>query len=353
MVLSTALFWRNWRCCRSGKGEHMNEQILKAFEQQEKEDQLRMTTCLEHGIREELDRPERYIRLLSQNAYPPEEILRLSIKEMPVRVSSGFSIRKHTLCQIPYFHTHDFYELIYIYQGSSVQYLTGEKEALEMKRGDICLFTPGKIHAMMPSSKQDIVLKMILPKTLMKQIRDGLRTEEGLKNLADMLDRRNEVYIFPGMTEQDPSVRYLIESLMKETYREAGKSTLAVKSLLHLLFIKLARGRMECRKKALLNIISDYIQRNIKTARLDALAEELGYSVRHLGRRIAEETGGSFSDILIYIRVQKAADLLAETDLLIDDVARESGYKNASGLYKRFAAVYGMSPGDYRKLYRG
>ena len=31
---------------------------------------------------------------------------------VPVRTGNTFSIHKHTLCQIPYFHTHDFYELV-------------------------------------------------------------------------------------------------------------------------------------------------------------------------------------------------------------------------------------------------
>lgn len=76
----------------------------------------------------------------------------MSVKETPVRVSSEISIRKHTLYQIPYYHTHDFYELIYAYRGRGGQYLAGEKDALRMETGDVCLLTPGKIHAMMPSN---------------------------------------------------------------------------------------------------------------------------------------------------------------------------------------------------------
>lgn len=130
----------------------MNEKIWKEFEKQEKEDQVRMTVSFETAVREELDRPERYLHLLQGKKYPAREIFRMSVKETPVRVSSEISIRKHTLCQIPYYHTHDFYELIYVYRGIGGQYLAGEKEALRMETGDVCLLTPGKIHAMMPSN---------------------------------------------------------------------------------------------------------------------------------------------------------------------------------------------------------
>lgn len=108
----------------------MNEKIQKEFLKQEKEDQARMTVCFDKAVREELDHPERYLQLLKKKKYHPEEILRLSVKNTPVRVSSEISIRKHTLCQIPYYHTHDFYELVYVYRGKGGQYLAGEREPL-------------------------------------------------------------------------------------------------------------------------------------------------------------------------------------------------------------------------------
>ena len=161
-------------------------ELLDEFERQEKEDKDRMTTMLETAIREELDCPEHYIDILRGSSFRPGDILKLSVKDTPVRVSSGISIRKHTLCQIPYYHTHDFYELIYVYQGNAGQYLPGEKSALEMRAGDICLLTPGKIHAMLPSETYDIILKMILPRQLMRQILEELRSEEQHKERAGL-----------------------------------------------------------------------------------------------------------------------------------------------------------------------
>ena len=77
----------------------------------------------------------------------------MSVKETPVRVSSEISIRKHTLYQIPYYHTHDFYELIYAYRGRGGQYLAGEK---------------------------DIGLKLILPRTAVKDLMSEFRTDGSL-----------------------------------------------------------------------------------------------------------------------------------------------------------------------------
>ena len=300
--------------------EKMWAVLSDEFKKQEKEDKDRMTSMLETAIREELDCPEHYIDILQGSSRRPGDILRLSVKDTPVRVSSGISIRKHTLCQIPYYHTHDFYELIYVYQGNAGQYLPGEKTALKMSAGDICLLTPGKIHAMLPSGEDDIILKMILPRQLMGQILEELRSEERYKERADMLEKRNELYLFRTVQEDALPMKKLMESLMLELYREQGYKMPSIITLLFLLFIGLEQRNMEYR------------------------------SSRHLARRISEETGGNFSDMLMHMRVQRAAELLAETDLTMEEIAGQAGYGSTSGLYKRFHAVYGMSPGEYRKL---
>lgn len=210
----------------------MYEIIQKEFLHQEKEDQARMTVHFERAVKEELDHPERYLQLLRKKNYHPEEILRLSLKDTPVRVSSEISIRKHTLCQIPYYHTHDFYELVYVYRGKGGQYLAGEKEPLQMGPGDMCLLTPGKIHAMMPSGNKDIVLKLILPRTLVKQLSSECRRDSDLR------------------------------------------------SLLLLLLIGLGRAKMERQSRSFIYTVADYIQSHICSAELDDLAARMGYSSR-------------------------------------------------------------------------
>ena len=326
--------------------------IYQEFEYQEKEDLERMTIRLETAIREELDRPEHYIRILRGGLNQPAELLKLSLKNVPVRVASELSIRKHTLCQIPYYHTHDFYELIYVYQGNCGQYLAGSQEILSMTAGDVCLLTPGKIHAMMPAGDQDMILKMILPKSLMKEILARFRMEDDLREWADMAETRNQLYVFHTASAYGCSVKRLLESLMLQVYQGRNPKSIAVRSLLDLLLIELAQGNLEHTDRGFLDEVIDYMQNHVHTAELTALAARLGYSSRHCARRILEVTGGSFSELLTHIRIQRAADLLSGTDLSVEAIACQAGYHSVSGLYKRFQAVYGMSPGAYRKLCR-
>ena len=65
---------------------------------------------------------------------------------------------------------------------------------------------------------------------------------------------------------------------------------------------------------------------------------------------IKEHLGASFSELLLSYKLQKAVQLIEGTDLPIDEIAREAGYNNPSGLYKQFFASYGMTPNAYRKM---
>lgn len=48
-------------------------------------------------------------------------------------------------------------------------------------------------------------------------------------------------------------------------------------------------------------------------------------------------------------RLEEAKTMLAETDLLIEDVARLSGFGRPSHFFTRFAHLVGVSPGEYRR----
>ena len=65
---------------------------------------------------------------------------------------------------------------------------------------------------------------------------------------------------------------------------------------------------------------------------------------------IKDRLGAGFSELLLSYKLQKAVRLMNVTELSIDDIAREAGYTNSSGLYKQFFAFYGMTPSAYRKM---
>jgi transcriptional regulator GlxA family with amidase domain len=85
---------------------------------------------------------------------------------------------------------------------------------------------------------------------------------------------------------------------------------------------------------------------------LRALAAQARMSVRTFTRRFRDETGLSPAKWVTQQRVERAQHLLETTDLMIDQVARHSGFGTSAALRQQMAATLGVSPSAYRSTFR-
>lgn len=88
------------------------------------------------------------------------------------------------------------------------------------------------------------------------------------------------------------------------------------------------------------------------TLSLDSIASAFGYTTYYWSRYCKEKLGGNFLDLLWNIRLSHARALLQGTDLPVKDVAQQVGYLDPTNFIRRFKAVEGLTPGQYRKLWR-
>jgi transcriptional regulator GlxA family with amidase domain len=86
---------------------------------------------------------------------------------------------------------------------------------------------------------------------------------------------------------------------------------------------------------------------------LRELAAREAMSVRTFSRRFREEVGMTPGRWLTRQRVERARALLEETDLPVDRVAAEAGFGTAASLRQHMQAALGVSPGAYRRTFRG
>lgn len=281
-------------------------------------------------------------------------LLKLSIEQAWIRTEAKFSIRKHTSSQIPYYHSHDFYEMIYVCWGSCSQYLNGEDGKLTMQAGEACILTPGMIHTILPCTPESLVLKLTIPAEDMKRILNEMQESKGVENGSDtsgfseLMRQQNEVFVFRAFQGSD-LLQPFMERLLEESAENNVYREMMLHNLLSLLLIRLARNGQNQFRPDLLQKITSYIRRDLHTASLQELAGQMGYSTRQLRRRIQEKTGGTFSDILQRVRLEEAAALLRDTDLTVEEIAERTGYQSVSGIYKRFQTVFHMTPNAYRK----
>lgn len=79
-------------------------------------------------------------------------------------------------------------------------------------------------------------------------------------------------------------------------------------------------------------------------------ADFVGLSRSHLYRVMMEERGCSPKEMLLNIRMGHAAQLLADTALTLEEIARRVGLQTGAQLGTAFRRYYGMTPGRYRAM---
>jgi LacI family transcriptional regulator len=92
-----------------------------------------------------------------------------------------------------------------------------------------------------------------------------------------------------------------------------------------------------------------YIRNHLtEPLRVSAIAAELAVRRRALEQKFRTMLGRSVLDEIHLARIDKAKELLASTDLLVGQVAEQSGFSNPQRMATVFRRLTGLAPGEYR-----
>ncbi|WP_150273150.1 AraC family transcriptional regulator [Paenibacillus tepidiphilus] len=81
---------------------------------------------------------------------------------------------------------------------------------------------------------------------------------------------------------------------------------------------------------------------------LKDMSQEFGISYSYMRKVVYELTGKSMIDYLNQLRIEKAKELLLDTDLTIKQIAAEVGYYNVQSFNRFFRKYEGMPPSGYK-----
>ncbi len=126
-------------------------------------------------------------------------------------------------------------------------------------------------------------------------------------------------------------------------------------SLLHyylasMRYLRLYR-QVEPETQSVADAVIHYLKENIeKRITLQQLAEYMGYSQSHLSMRFRQETGDSPLNHLNKLRIERACQLLRETNLKVNQICHKVGVEDAYYFSRLFHKFMGVSPKAYRAV---
>ena len=82
---------------------------------------------------------------------------------------------------------------------------------------------------------------------------------------------------------------------------------------------------------------------------LDEIAKNFNVTPKHLSKKIKSSLGVNFSDFLSQTRIEKAKQLIAESESPLNEIYLKTGFTNRNTFIRNFKAVVGFTPSEYKK----
>ncbi|MDF2834588.1 MAG: response regulator [Paenibacillus sp.] len=96
--------------------------------------------------------------------------------------------------------------------------------------------------------------------------------------------------------------------------------------------------------------IRDYVAANYSRASLENAASLVHMNPHYVSKYFKEKTGENFSDYVVSVRMNKAAELLKDIRYKTYQVSEMVGYSYAKNFTRTFKRFHGMSPREFRQL---
>jgi AraC family transcriptional regulator len=214
-------------------------------------------------------------------------------------------------------------------------------------KGDISI-TPAKVPFFARWDRDDYYLQIRIASRFIQSV-----ARETIDINPDRLE------LLPEFRTRDPQIESIGMLLFAELKQENLGGRLYIESLANVLAVHLLRqyaapksrlaiyegGLPERQVLQVLEYINEHLNQDIKLA---DLAQLLGMSQFHFSHLFKQAIGTAPYQYLIQQRVERAKQLLKQTDRSIMDIAFLCGFNSHSHLSKQFRQFTGMTPKAYR-----
>lgn len=250
-------------------------------------------------------------------------------------------------------HWHYYSEILYITEGKVAVFCNSKKVILE--KGDLCYIYPLQLHEVRKAQEDTeyAVLKfdihtIHIPQAYLSRFYDIFlhRTQEAdfcmvLKNAQYDRDQAKE----------------LVGHIVKEYTEKKEFYSLQVQAGLYSLLISIARQTKKNRTAKEKHTDNDFSFYHIleyidvhsgEDLEIQQLANMCHMSYSHFAKLFRESYGRSCKEYIIYIRLNKAQDLLLHTNYDMNYIAAETGFCDCSHFIRSYKKWKGITPKQER-----
>lgn len=261
----------------------------------------------------------------------------------------------HDLTKIP--HSHDFSELFIVLRGQGVQWLNGTESLVTA--GDVYLLQGEQVHYFHDRQNLEIMNIMYDPKKLALP-ESELRRMPGYCSMFMLEPTYRKEHSFASRLHLQKLPLAHVQALSEELQQEcdeknAGFEVMARIKLLTLItylsraYTETATETVESQSlNRVGNIISSLEKDFTKDWKLKELSQMSHMCTSTLLSVFRKATGQTPIDYLVNLRIQRAMELLRQTDLTITEIAFEVGFNDSNYFTRKFRSINNMTPTQFR-----
>lgn len=257
-------------------------------------------------------------------------------------------------------HSHEFWEISYIYEGSGTHYTSTDKTTVNA--GEFVFLSPDAQHSLVSPQKNEgswlRVCNILIRPDYFESILKKYCSISGTESYAfrKILDKQ----FCLKLKDSENLIYNMIISIAHEyNYPDNLSDKFTENALLNLILYITRIYEMsfyppppknENIKDAIIDNLIKYMKSNYSSQmNLEYLAAYTHFSREYLSRCFKQYTGKTIFNFLTEIRIERAKTLLRSTVYPISDISEYCGYPSINNFQRVFKKMTLMSPSEYRK----
>ena len=257
-------------------------------------------------------------------------------------------------------HSHNYIEMMYVLHGS-ITHLIGENEIV-LQKGDFLVMNQHVEHAIKAAGYDDVAINFIARQEFFDIPQSMVGSNNAISEfLLSILRTKDSVqhYLHFRLNE-DLYIENLVECIIASILFDRDFDERINQYMMGIIFLHLLRHVEGLTKNSsmdyhelLVQSVLRYIDTRYQTAQLARFADETHQNVSVLSRLIRQKTGATFQELLKRKRLQKAVQLLVESDLSVEEISVNVGYEDPGHFFREFKKMYQTTPRKFRLARKG